>query len=69
MTHDVADAPASDLPGITAMDWLNPLRDTCVDPGALPDRVAPCAKDFREEFVPPDPRVHRHITHRRRATP
>ena len=52
MTHDVADAPASDLPGITAMDWLNPLRDTCVDPGALPDRVAPCAKDFRDEFRP-----------------
>jgi hypothetical protein len=40
-------APATVGIGI---DWLNPLRDPALDPGALLDRVPACAGDFREEF-------------------
>ena len=48
--HDLDNAPVSDLPRAVSIDWLAPLRDTRVDPGALLDRVSVCAKDFREEF-------------------
>jgi len=38
-------------PAIAAsIDWLAPLHDTSADPGALLERVAPCARDFRAEF-------------------
>ena len=32
------------------VDWLSPLRDPALDPGAVLDRIAPCAGDFRAEF-------------------
>jgi hypothetical protein len=50
MMYDLHNAPVSELSRAATIEWLAPLRDTRVDPGALLDRVALCAKDFREEF-------------------
>jgi hypothetical protein len=32
------------------IDWLSPLRDPGLDPGAALDRIPVCAEDFRAEF-------------------
>jgi hypothetical protein len=50
MMYDLHNAPVSDLSSVVTIDWLAPLRDTRVDPGALLDRVAAGAEDFREQF-------------------
>jgi hypothetical protein len=50
MMSDLRNAPVSDLSSAATIDWLAPLRDNSADPGALLERVAACARDFREEF-------------------
>jgi len=36
--------------GAAALDWLAPLRDPVLDPGAVLERIPACADDFRAEF-------------------
>jgi hypothetical protein len=36
---------------VSTINWLEPLRDHSVDPGAILDRIPSAATDFRTEFL------------------